>query len=128
MVQSNYKGLVMKVSRWPPKRWRGPVKVTERHYELWSLEPIKLGEIKKQNNYWVTDDGVRFVSANDAADYYLKLKPIGKLEGAQVKVNDSFTDDLKLTKQLAKAKSNKDSEVQKLLLSIKNIEKRLKDI
>lgn len=61
----------MKVAKRPPQLWKGAVQVTKEHYQLWALLPHKLGDIFKQNNYWVTSDGMKFVNSKDAADYYL---------------------------------------------------------
>lgn len=57
----------------PPVQWRGPVRITNSKYAIWSCIPVQLGEINKVGNYWITPDGVRFVSSRDAADYMLKM-------------------------------------------------------
>lgn len=75
----------MKVSKTVPKAWRGPVKVSSTCYELWALTPSKLGEINKVSNYWLTKDGVRFISSRDAADYMLKLNTLNLSEDRRVK-------------------------------------------
>lgn len=63
-----------KISKHPPKLWRGAVKVSANQYDLWALVPTKLGTIKREGLYWLTEDGMRFINSKDACDYMLKLK------------------------------------------------------
>lgn len=74
-----------KVSKQPPKKWVGPVRVNSAHYQLWALMPVKLGEIFRKGNYWMLNDNMRFISAREAAEYLattISVMPAGPAKPA----------------------------------------------
>lgn len=126
-----------KISKTPPKLWRGAVKLTERKYEVWALLPSKLGVIVKQGTYWVltgadspvNSEGMRFINSRDAADYLLKLKqpeislpkPV-KQEGAS-KVNDKSVANLAVNEKTARK-----LRVKALADSLRKLEAEMEDL
>ena len=62
-----------KIKKEVPEIWRGPVRISDDKYEIWAAVPRKLGEINKKGQYWLTTDGMRFISSQDASEYLLRL-------------------------------------------------------
>lgn len=63
----------MKITRERPKATKVPVFLTEDCYEMFYCRPLNLGKITKQNKYWYTEDGMKFMSSRSALEYLIRI-------------------------------------------------------